>query len=348
MRHLLAGPPRLRARVIALYSLLAALNVGAWLCALIVFHGTPVSLALMLMIYGLGLRHAVDADHIAAIDNVTRKFMEDHRRPVAVGFFFALGHSGVVLVVTLVVARAARMLGRFESFRDVGGTISVCVSTLFLFAIAVMNILVFLSVYKSYRRVRSGSTLVEQDLNALLTGGGLLSCLFRPVFRLVTHSWHMLPLGFLFGLGFDTATEVAVFSISIAQAARGVSLWAVLVFPALFAAGMSLVDTTDGVMMLGAYEWAFVKPLRKLYYNMTITLLSVAIALLVGAIEALGLLGRRLHLNGRLWRAITTLNDNFTDLGLFIIGLILLAWILSYLLYRFGKLDQVSATRSES
>jgi high-affinity nickel-transport protein len=144
----------------------------------------------------------------------------------------------------------------------------------------------------------------------------------------------MLPLGFLFGLGFDTASEVAVFSISIAQVAQGVSPWAVLVFPALFAAGMSLVDTTDGVMMLGAYEWAFVKPLRKLYYNMTITLLSAAIALLVGAIEALGLLGRRLQLDGPPWRLIATLNDNFTNLGLLIIGLILLAWALSYLLYR--------------
>ena len=343
-----AGPPELRTRLLGIYSVLAILNVGAWVCALAVFHGTPVSLALMLMIYGLGLRHAVDADHIAAIDNVTRKFMEDHQRPVAVGFFFALGHSAVVVVVTLVVARAARMLGRFQSFRDLGGTISVCVSTLFLLAIAIMNLLVFLSVYKSYRRVRAGGTHVEQDLSAMLNSGGLLSRLFRPLFGLVTQSWHMLPLGFLFGLGFDTATEVAVFSISIAQVAEGVSLWAVLIFPVLFAAGMSLVDTTDGVMMLGAYEWAFVKPLRKLYYNMTITLLSVVIALLVGAIEALGLLGHRLRLNGPLWRVIATLNGNFTDLGLFIIALILAAWALSYLLYQFGKLGQVSVPRSES
>jgi high-affinity nickel-transport protein len=348
VRRLFAGPAELRARLIGIYSVLAVLNIGAWVCALIVFHGTPVSLALMLMIYGLGLRHAVDADHIAAIDNVTRKFMEDHRRPVAVGFFFALGHSAVVLMVTMVVARAARMLGRFQSFRDLGGTISVCVSTLFLLAIAVMNILVFLSVYKTYRQVRAGGAHVEQDLSAMLNSGGLLSRLFRPLFALVTQSWHMLPLGFLFGLGFDTATEVAVFSISISQVAQGVSLWGVLVFPALFAAGMSLVDTTDGVMMLGAYEWAFVNPLRKLYYNMTITLLSVAIALLVGAVEALGLLGHKFALNGALWRLIATLNANFTDLGLFIIGLILVAWAISYLLYQFGKLGQVSVPRSES
>jgi high-affinity nickel-transport protein len=347
-RRLFAGPPELRARLIGICGVLAVLNAGAWLCALAVFRGTPVSLALMLMIYGLGLRHAVDADHIAAIDNVTRKFMEDRRRPVAVGFFFALGHSAVVLIVTMVVARTARMLGSFQSFRDLGGSISVCVSTLFLLAIAIMNIVVFRSVYKTYRRVRAGGAHVEQDLSAVLNSGGLLSRLFRPLFGLVTRSWHMLPLGFLFGLGFDTATEVAVFSISIAQAAQGVSLWGVLVFPALFAAGMSLVDTTDGVMMLGAYEWAFVNPLRKLYYNMTITLLSVAIALLVGAIEALGLLGHRFRLDGPVWRLIATLNGNFTDLGLFIIGLILLAWALSYLLYQFGKLGQVSVPRTES
>jgi len=347
-RGLFESPPGLRARLIGIYGVLAVLNVGAWLWALAVFHGTPVSLALMLMIYGLGLRHAVDADHIAAIDNVTRKFMEDHRRPVAVGFFFALGHSAVVLIVTMVVARTARMLGRFQSFRDLGGTISVCVSTLFLLVIAIMNILVFLSVYKSYRRVRSGGAHVEENLSAMLNGGGVLSRLFRPLFGLVTRSWHMLPLGFLFGLGFDTATEVAVFSISISQVAQGISLWGVLVFPALFAAGMSLVDTTDGVMMLGAYEWAFANPLRKLYYNMTITLLSVAIALLVGAIEALGLLGHRFRLNGPLWRLIATLNGNFTDLGLFIIGLILIAWALSYLLYRLRMLDQLSVSRSDS
>jgi high-affinity nickel-transport protein len=158
----------------------------------------------------------------------------------------------------------------------------------------------------------------------------------------------MFPLGFLFGLGFDTATEVAVFSVSIAQATRGVSLWAVLLFPTLFAAGMSLVDTTDGVMMLWAYEWALVKPLRKLYYNITITLLSVAIALLVGSIEALGLIGRTFRLNGVLWRSIAAVNGNFQELGFFIIGLVLLAWAVCYLLYRVGKFGEVPLCRTES
>jgi high-affinity nickel-transport protein len=347
VRRLLAtSPPGLRVRLISISIVLAVLNVGVWLCALAVFHGTPVSVALMLMIYGLGLRHAVDADHIAAIDNVTRKLMD--RRPVAVGFFFALGHSTVVLIVTIVVARATRMLGRLQSLRELGETIGGCVSTLFLFVIAVINILVFLSVYGSYRRVRADGDLVERHLNAKLSAGGVLSCLFRPLFGLITRSWQMLPLGFLFGLGFDTATEVAVFSISIAQTTQGIPLSAVLVFPALFAAGMSLVDTTDGVMMLVAYEWAFVKPLRTVLYNMTLTLLSAAIALLVGSIEALGLIGRRLGLTGAPWRAIATLNENFTALGLSITGLILLAWGFSYLLYRAERLNPIAVARSES
>lgn len=347
VRHLFASGPRdLRARLIGVSIILATLNVGVWSCALVVFHGTPVSLALMLMFYGLGLRHAVDADHIAAIDNVTRKLMD--RRPVAVGFFFALGHSAIVLIVTMVVAHTARMLGRLQSLRDLGETIGGGVSTLFLFLIGVINILLFLSVYRSYRRVRAGDHLVEQHANAALSAGGILSRLFRPLFGLVTRSWHMLLLGFLFGLGFDTATEVALFSLSIAHNTQGISLWAVLVFPALFAAGMSLVDTTDGVMMLAAYEWAFVKPLRKLHYNMTLTLLSAAIALLVGTIQGLGLIGHRLGLNGTLWEAIAALNDNFTTLGLLIIGLILLAWALSYILYRVGLLSPVSVAGSES
>lgn len=347
VRRLFAtGPPGLRARLIGMSIILATLNVGVWSCALAVFHGTAVSLALMLMFYGLGLRHAVDADHIAAIDNVTRKLM-DHR-PVAVGFFFALGHSAIVLIVTMVVARTARMLGHLQSLRDLGETIGGCVSTLFLFLIGVVNILVFLSIYRSYRRARAGGHLVEQHLNAMPSVGGILSRLFRPLFGLVTRSWHMLLLGFLFGLGFDTATEVALFSISIAQSTQGISLWAVLVFPALFAAGMSLVDTTDGVMMLAAYEWAFVQPLRKLHYNMTLTLLSAAIALLVGSIQGLGLIGHRLGLNGALWEAIAALNNNFTALGLLIIGLVLLAWALSYTLYRMGLLSQVSVARSAS
>lgn len=335
-----ASAPDLKTRLVTIYGVLAVLNIGAWIWALIAFRDKPVLLGVALVIYGLGLRHAVDADHIAAIDNVTRKLMQMKQRPVAVGFFFAMGHSTIVVVVAGMVAGAASMLAGFQSFRTIGGTLSTAISALFLFVIATMNIVIFVSIYKSYRRVRAGGTYVEADLDILLNNRGLLSRLFRPLFKLVTRSWHMLPLGFLFGLGFDTATEVAMFGVSAAQVSQGVPIAAILVFPALFAAGMSLIDTTDGVMMLGAYDWAFIKPMRKLYYNMTITLVSVIVAVMIGGIEALGLIADKLALTGGFWDAIGALNDNFNNLGFAIIGIFILAWALSYAIYKAKRLDQ--------
>ena len=331
--------PQVKARLLAIYGVLAFLNLGAWLWAIVAFHNKPTLLGVALVVYGLGLRHAVDADHIAAIDNVTRKLMQMKERPVSVGFFFALGHSLTVVIIATTVAGAATMLGRFQSFQTIGGALSTGVSAAFLLAIATMNIVVFASIYKSFRRLRAGGVYVEEDLDLLLNNRGFLSRVFRPLFRLVTKSWHMLPLGFLFGLGFDTATEVAMFGLSAAQASKGVSIEAILAFPALFAAGMSLVDTTDGVMMLGAYDWAFVKPMRKLYYNMTITLVSVVVAALIGGIEALGLVSGQFALKGGFWTVIGTLNDNFNTLGFAIIGVFFVAWLLSYVIYKAQKLD---------
>lgn len=336
------GANDLKIRLAGIYGLLAVLNIGAWLWALYAFRASPALLGMAVIVYGLGLRHAVDADHIAAIDNVTRKLMQEGKRPVSVGFFFALGHSTIVIIVAAAVACAATLLSGFESFKAIGGTISTSVSALFLLAIAAMNIVVFVSVYRSYRRVRAGGTFVEADLDILLNSRGFLSRIFRPLFRFVSRSWHMFPLGFLFGLGFDTATEIGMFGVSAAQAAKGVPIQAILVLPVLFAAGMSLVDTTDGVMMLGAYEWAFVKPLRKLYYNMTITLVSVAVALLIGGIEALGLIGEKLSLSGRFWDGIGAINDNFNNLGFAIIGIFVVAWGLSYVIFKAKGLDAIA------
>jgi len=331
--------PDLRGRLITVYAVLLALNLGAWLWACISFYSNPALLGVALVIYGLGLRHAVDADHIAAIDNVTRKLMQARQRPVAVGFFFALGHSAVVIIAAAAVAVAATLLGRFDAFQNVSGIIGTAVSSLFLLAIAAMNIVIFASIYKSYRRVRAGGAYIEEDLDILLNNRGMLSRLFRPLFRLVTKSWHMFPLGFLFGLGFDTATEVAMFGVAAAQAVKGIPLESILVFPVLFAAGMSLVDTTDGVMMLGAYDWAFVKPIRKLYYNMTITLVSVIVAVFIGGVEALGLISDKLGLTGGFWDGVGALNDNFNNLGFVIIGIFLAAWALSYAIYKAKRLD---------
>ena len=332
----------LRGPLIGIYAMLIIANLVVWLWALLLFRNQPVFLGTALLAYGFGLRHAVDADHIAAIDNVTRKLMQEGKRPVSVGFFFALGHSTVVILAAAGVAATATVLsGHFEQFKSVGGVIGTSVSALFLFVIATANLVILRSVWRTWRHVRAGGRYVDEDFDILLNSRGVLARMFRPLFRLVTSSWHMFPLGFLFGLGFDTATEVALLGISATQAAQGISIWSIMVFPALFAAGMSLIDTTDGVLMLGAYNWAFVKPIRKLYYNLTITLVSVIVAFLVGGIEVLGLIGDKLSLSGWLWNGIGALNDNFNNLGFIIIGIFIAAWIGSIVIYRYKGLDDI-------
>ena len=335
----------LRAPLIGIYGLLIAGNLGAWAWALALFRDQPLFLGTALLAYGFGLRHAVDADHIAAIDNVTRKLMQEGKRPVSVGFFFALGHSTVVILAAAGVAATATVLStHFEQFKSVGGIIGTAVSATFLFAIAAANLVILRSVWRTYRHVRAGGSYVDEDFDLLLNNRGLLARLFRPLFRLVSSSWHMFPLGFLFGLGFDTATEVSLLGISATQAGQGLSIWSIMVFPALFAAGMSLIDTTDGVLMLGAYNWAFVKPMRKLYYNLTITSVSVVVAVLIGGIEALGLIGDQLSLSGWFWDGIGGLNENFNSLGFVIIGVFIAAWIGSILIYRYKGLDEIEIT----
>ena len=321
-----------RVRVTALLSLVALFNLLAWIAAATAFHGQPAALGVAVLVYTLGLRHAVDADHIAAIDNVTRKLLQDGQRPVAVGFFFAVGHSAVVTIVAAAVACAATVLVSLESFRGIAGSISTAASALFLLAIAGINIAIFVSVWRTYRHVRRGGTFDEADLDLLLGGRGPMSRLLRPLFRLITRSWHMLPLGFVFGLGFDTATEVTMFSLSATQATHGTSLVTLLLLPALFAAGMSLVDTLDGVLMLGAYEWAVLNPLRRLKYNLVITLASAALALVTGGIELIGFLCDNAGLAGRGWRWVAALKDDFNSLGIAVVTVFLLAWGISHLL----------------
>jgi high-affinity nickel-transport protein len=337
------GAGNLRERVIAICGVLLAFNVGAWIWAAIAFRHYPVLMGTALLAYSFGLRHAVDADHIAAIDNVTRKLMQEGKRPVAVGFMFSLGHSTVVVLGAGAIAGTAIALQhRFDGIRSVGGVIGTVVSALFLFAIAIVNLIVLRSIYRAFVKVRRGEPYVDEDFDMLLGDRGFLSKLFRPMFKMITTSWHMYPLGFLFGLGFDTATEIGVLGISAAEASKGLSFWAILVFPILFAAGMSLIDTTDNILMLGAYGWAFIKPIRKLYYNMTITSVSVIVALVVGGVEALGLLSGHFHFQGSFWGAVAKLNDNFGTLGYFIIGVFAASWILSIAFYKWLRFDEIA------
>jgi high-affinity nickel-transport protein len=325
----------LRRKVAGLYMLLIAANLLAWVWAFAAFHGSPLLLATALIAYGFGLRHAVDADHIAAIDNVTRKLMQEGKRPIAVGFFFSLGHSTVVVAAAMLIALTANTLQRSSpGLIGAGGLVGTLVSVVFLFAIAIVNLVVLLGVFRVFRRASRRQDYAEEELNTLLAQRGLLSRLFRILFRLISRSWHMYPLGFLFALGFDTATEIGLLGISAAETSKGLSFWSILVFPALFTAGMSLVDTSDGVLMVGAYGWAFTNPLRKLWYNLTITGISVVAAVVVGSIEALGLVAEKFDPTGGLWGAIDFAAGNFTALGYLIVGLFVVSWLASLAIYR--------------
>ena len=333
---------QIRQKISWLYVLLIAFNVAAWIWAFIAFHQYPLLMGTSLLAYSFGLRHAVDADHIAAIDNVTRKLMQEGKRPITVGLMFSLGHSTIVVLASVGIAATAMALqSRMAEFKEIGGLIGTLVSTFFLFAIALMNLIILRSVIRAFGRVRRGEAYAEEDFDLLLANRGFLARIFKPLFRLITKSWHMYFLGFLFGLGFDTATEVGLLGISAAGAAQGMPIWSILVFPVLFMAGMTLIDTTDSILMLGAYGWAFVKPIRKLYYNITITSISVVVALLVGSIEGLGLLADKLQLTGGFWDAIGSLNDNFGVIGYVIVGVFIVSWLISAAVYRWQRFDDL-------
>jgi high-affinity nickel-transport protein len=313
-----------RVRLAGVFAVLITANVLAWAWALTAFAGRPVLVGTALLAYSLGLRHALDADHIAAIDNVTRKLMQEGKRPVAVGLFFALGHSSVVLVASVAIALAAHSLtDQFAAYRAIGGVIGTSASALFLFIIATANLVVLGGIYRAFRKVRKGEQIHEDDVDALLQRRGWLARLFRPLFRFVSKSWHLFPIGLLFALGFETASEISLFGLS-AEASDKISSWSILVFPTLFAAGMTLVDTADGVLMLGAYGWAYRHPVRKLFYNMTITSVSVLVAVVIGGIETLGLMAGHFSLDGA----------NFGALGYAIVGLFVASWAVSLVVYR--------------
>ncbi|WP_051229117.1 HoxN/HupN/NixA family nickel/cobalt transporter [Paludibacterium yongneupense] len=334
------GGGELRHKVIGIYAILIILNLAVWLWAVTAFHAHPVLLGTALMAYSFGLRHAVDADHIAAIDNATRKLMQTGKRPVSIGLMFSLGHSSIVIAMTAAIAATELALkDHFAAFKSFGAFAGTLTSSLFLLAIALMNLVSLIGIVAAFRRLRAGEDYREDDFDMLLGKGGLLARLFRPMFALITRSWHMYPLGLLFGLGFDTATEIGLMGISASSAAQGMPVWDIMLFPLLFTAGMTLIDTTDSIMMLGAYGWAFIKPVRKIYYNITITSLSIVMALVVGGIEGLGLIGDRLELKGAFWDVIGTLNAHFGAIGYAIIALFVASWALSFLVYRWLRID---------
>ncbi len=328
---------RLRRRVVRLYAFLLAFNAVVWGLTLVASLSYPILLPTAFLAYTFGLRHAVDADHIAAIDNTTRKLMQDGQRPVAVGLFFSLGHSTIVVALSVVIAVSAAFISDVPALRSVGGIVGTTVSAAFLLVIGLINLVVLLDIYRMFRRVSAGGSYDEESLEDYLNNRGLLARVFRPMLRLIRRSWHMYPLGLLFGLGFDTASEVALLGLAATSGASHLPIWLILLLPAVFAAGMSLVDTTDGVLMLGAYGWAYVKPIRKLYYNLNITLVSVIIAFVIGGIEALSVVGAELGLSGGVWGVADNLD--FGLIGLAIIGIFVLSWGISTLIYRWKGYD---------
>lgn len=333
----------LRRKIMGIYALLIAFNIVAWVLAFAGFSlKYPALLGTALLAYTFGLRHSVDADHISAIDNVTRKLMQENKKPVAVGFFFSLGHSTIVVALSIAIALTATAIQKnFPGLQNVGGLIGTSVSALFLFIIATINMLVLWEIFRAFRRVKNGGEYNEQTLDEFLNQRGLMGRFFRPLIRMVSSSWKMYPIGVLFGLGFDTATEVGILGISASSAAKGLPIWFILLFPALFTVGMCLLDTTDSILMLGAYGWAFVKPVRKLYYNMNITLVSVLVALVVGGIEVLSIIGGQLNLGGAFWDNVGNLSNNFGTIGYVIIGIFILSWLISTAIYKVKKYDDI-------
>ena len=330
------APERARGKLAGLYALLVAANIGAWLWALVAFHDNAFLLGTAFLAYSFGLRHAFDADHIAAIDNITRKLMQEGRRPVAVGFFFSLGHSTIVVALVLAIApMTAAAQQHFAVLKEIGGVIATALSAAFLLAIAAANIVALAQIVGALRAGGKTGGMPAGNADRAFNNGAVAR-LFRPLFVLIGRSWHAYPLGLLFGLGFDTATEVGLLGVSAGQAAHGLSLWSILIFPALFTAGMSLMDTADSTIMVGTYGWALVDPVRKLHYNMTVTLASIVAAFVIGGIEALSLIGDSFALQGPVWRSVAHLSDNLGLIGYLLVAFFVVCWLASYLLYKFN------------
>lgn len=318
-----SGFPR---RVALLGALLLAVNAGAWAWAFVVFGANGALMGTALLAYAFGLRHGVDADHIASIDNVTRRLIGERKKPLAIGLYFSLGHSTIVVLACAAIAlMSAALRVHFAGLRELRGMIGTCISIAFLLLIALANAATLAALYRSLRGRAAD--------HAASPRGGPLNWLLAPLVKFISKPWHIFLLGLLFGLGFDTATEIGLLGISASQAAQTASPWTIMVFPALFTAGMALVDTADGVAMAGAYGWALIKPRRKLLYNFIITLLSVAIAAGIGAVEAAGLIAHRFALSLN-W--IDILDNHLGVVGGAIALALITFWLVSMLVYRMG------------
>jgi nickel/cobalt transporter (NiCoT) family protein len=337
------------ARVGGMAATVIGLNVAGWVMLASALGGhyhitkTEVfGVGTGILAYTLGMRHAFDADHIAAIDNTTRKLVSEGKRPLSTGFFFSLGHSSVVFVLALVLNFGIRGLdeqvknssSQLQHYTNIIGT---CVSGFFLFLIAAFNLVILAGIARVFREMRTGR-YSDAELEEQLNKRGLMNRFLGPLARRVDAPWKMYPIGFLFGLGFDTATEVALLVLAGSAVVSGLPFYAILSLPILFAAGMSLFDTVDGCFMNFAYDWAFARPVRKVYYNLTITGLSVFVAVFVGAVELLGLLAQDTHRSGSFWSFLK--NFNINTAGFVIVAVFVVTWGVALAVWHFGKIER--------
>jgi high-affinity nickel-transport protein len=298
----------------------------------------PAFWSLGLLAYTLGLRHAFDIDHIAAIDNTVRKLIQQKQNPLGVGFYFSLGHSSVVFLMVLAIALSIHWIqDKMPQLQEIGGIIGITVSGSFLIIIGLINLVILFNLYKIFRKLSRGIQPSE-NIEEILDSRGFLARMIKPFFRFISKSWHVYPLGFLFGLGFDTATEIGLLAISAGAAKSAISVFGILSLPILFAAGMSLMDTADGMFMSTAYRWAFTTPLRKLYYNVTVTAVSVIAALLIGSVELIQVLSDKLHLQSAFFQWVNALN--FANLGYMLVVLFILAWVISVTIWKVMKVEE--------
>jgi high-affinity nickel-transport protein len=348
------------ARLTGMFAFILALNVTGWLIFVLYVmphhfdykglgtsQGLGVGLGVAITAWFLGFRHAFDADHISCIDNTTRKLMADGKRPLGTGFFFSFGHSTVIVAVGVGITFAARavfgaMVNPDSAYETAGGTIGTLLSATFLYLIAVLNLIVLAGIFKVFREMRSG-TYNEEQLEAQLQARGLMYRFFGRFMKSINHTWQLYFVGIVFGIGFDTTTEVVLLAATAYAAIQGLPFFAVLALPFLFSGGMMLFDTLDGCFMNFAYGWAFARPVRKVYYNLVITGLSIGAAFIIGTIEILGILTNEFHLSGGFWDIMANFNINVA--GFCIAGLFVLVWAVALTYWRVGKVeDRWSAT----
>src|SRR5665647_2053494 len=327
-------------KIAIIFSVLITVTAVGFSAAFVIGKIAVVLGGLGIVAYVFGLRHGVDADHIAAIDNTTRKLMQEGKRPYTVGLWFSLGHSTVVVALIIALIFATRAVAtNIPALQSTGAVVGTLVSGSFLWIIGFINAVIVIGIYKIFQTLKQGK-LNQQELDNLLEKRGFMNRFFRPLFKAISKPWHIYPVGLLFGLGFDTASEIALIAISVGiGVSTNIPLYYVLILPLLFTCGMVTVDTADGVAIRVAYGWAFLNPVRKIYYNLTVTVISVLVAWAIGTIELLQVLSTELNLNGLFWSWLNTIN--FEMIGFGIIGIFIMSWLVSFGYWRVKKYDKL-------